>query len=79
MRQAACFLTTLHLAFTSVMTRVLLRFGSLKMDSSLFPTNNTLYFRHIFVMALLFGLALVSGNKAYLYLSVPSIQLLKGC
>jgi hypothetical protein len=41
--------------------------------------TSSIYFRRIVPIALLFSLSLIWGNKAYLYLSVASIQMFKVC
>lgn len=69
----ACSLTALQLAFTSVMTRLFFADKGIGIKQ----IKETVLKRQIFIMALLFSLALTFGNCANLYLSVPSMQMLK--
>ncbi|KAF2821662.1 TPT-domain-containing protein [Ophiobolus disseminans] len=71
------FLTTWHLIFATVMTQFLARFTSILDSRKKVPMTGRVYLRAIVPIGLFFSLSLICGNKAYLYLSVAFIQMLK--
>ncbi|KHN94102.1 DUF250 domain membrane protein [Metarhizium album ARSEF 1941] len=73
----AILLTSWHLLFATVATQVLARTTTL-LDSrkNVHMSANT-YARAILPISIFYSLSLVTSNMAYLYLSVPFIQILK--
>ncbi|KAL5385489.1 hypothetical protein PMIN06_009853 [Paraphaeosphaeria minitans] len=74
---AAIFLTTWHLVFATVMTQLLARFTTILDSRKKVPMTGRVYLRAIVPIGVFFSLSLICGNKAYLYLSVAFIQMLK--
>ncbi|KAI9728588.1 MAG: hypothetical protein M1834_007616 [Cirrosporium novae-zelandiae] len=70
-------LTTWHLAFASFLTQVLARTTTLLDGRKTVKMTPRVYIRAIVPIGFLFSLSLMCGNKAYLYLSVAFIQMLK--
>lgn len=70
-------LTTWHLIFATLMTQILARTTKLLDGRHSVPMNGRLYTRAIAPIGFFFSLSLICGNKAYLYLSVAFIQMLK--
>mmetsp|Transcript_3786 Transcript_3786/g.4166 ORF Transcript_3786/g.4166 Transcript_3786/m.4166 type:complete len:327 (+) Transcript_3786:86-1066(+) len=71
------FLTTWHMVLSTILTQILSRTTDLlpgvkegKIDTNVIKTK-------IFPVALLFAISLICANKAYLFLSVSYIQMLK--
>jgi hypothetical protein len=73
------FLVTWHLGFAAVGTRVLQRTTSLLDGTKDIHLTKEMFFRSILPIGLLFSGSLILSNTAYLYLSVPYIQMLKVC
>ncbi|KAL5404792.1 hypothetical protein PMIN04_012507 [Paraphaeosphaeria minitans] len=71
------FLTTWHLVFATVMTQLLARFTTILDSRKKVPMTGRVYLRAIVPIGVFFSLSLICGNKAYLYLSVAFIQMLK--
>ncbi|KAJ4347263.1 uncharacterized protein N0V89_011203 [Didymosphaeria variabile] len=71
------FLTTWHLVFATVMTQLLARFTTILDSRKKVPMTGRIYLRAIVPIGIFFSLSLICGNKAYLYLSVAFIQMLK--
>ncbi|PVF97359.1 TPT-domain-containing protein [Serendipita vermifera] len=71
------FLVTWHLIFASIGTRVLARTTHLLDAAKTTNLSKDLYIRSILPIAVLFCGSLVLSNKAYLFLSVGYIQMLK--
>ncbi|KAJ3019997.1 UNVERIFIED_CONTAM: hypothetical protein HDU68_010410, partial [Siphonaria sp. JEL0065] len=71
------FLTTCHLVFASIATRVLERTTDLLKGLSKVDITFDVYKKAILPIGLFFSMSLVFSNSAYLYLSVPFIQMLK--
>jgi hypothetical protein len=74
---AAIFLTTWHLVFATIMTQLLARFTTILDSRKKVPMTGRVYLRAIVPIGIFFSLSLICGNKAYLYLSVAFIQMLK--
>lgn len=70
-------LTTYHLVFATVMTRILARCSTLIDGRKKVVMTGRLYLRAIVPIGLCFSLSLICGNLTYLYLSVAFIQMLK--
>jgi len=70
-------LITWHLTFASLMTQLLARTTTLLDGRKLVKMNPRLYLKTIMPVGIFFSLSLICGNKAYLYLSVAFIQMLK--
>ncbi|EAS32421.3 uncharacterized protein CIMG_03445 [Coccidioides immitis RS] len=70
-------LTTWHLAFAAFMTQVLARTTTLLDGRKKVKMTGRVYLRAIVPIGFFFSLSLIGGNKAYLYLSVAFIQMLK--
>ena len=73
----AIILTTWHLAFASLMTQILARTTTLLDSRKTVKMTGRVYLRAIVPIGFFFSLSLICGNKAYLYLSVAFIQMLK--
>ncbi|KAG0643949.1 triose-phosphate transporter family-domain-containing protein [Tuber brumale] len=73
----AIFLTTWHLLFSSIVTQILARTTTLLDGRKAVKMTGKVYLRAICPIGLFFSLSLVCSNKAYLYLSVSFIQMLK--
>ncbi|CAG7849976.1 SubName: Full=Related to triose phosphate/3-phosphoglycerate/phosphate translocator {ECO:0000313/EMBL:CCA67303.1} [Serendipita indica DSM 11827] len=71
------FLVSWHLIFAALGTRVLAKTSTLLDAAKDAPITGAIYMRAIAPIALLFAGSLVLSNKAYLYLSVSFIQMLK--
>lgn len=71
------FLTTCHLVFATVSTRVLERTTDLLKGLKNVEITPELYRKAILPIGLFFSMSLIFSNNAYLYLSVPFIQMLK--
>jgi len=59
------------------MTQFMAHWTSFHMEKKSMRMTRSVYFKGILPIAFLFSLSLTSGNNAYLYLNVPSIQMLK--
>lgn len=70
-------LTTWHMAFATFMTQVLARTTTLLDGRKTVKMTGKVYLRAILPIGFFFSLSLICGNKAYLYLSVAFIQMLK--
>ncbi|WEW54960.1 hypothetical protein PRK78_000387 [Emydomyces testavorans] len=70
-------LTTWHLAFAAFMTQVLARTTTLLDGRKKVKMTGRVYLRAIVPIGFFFSLSLICGNKAYSYLSVAFIQMLK--
>ena len=73
------FLVTWHLGFAALGTRVLQRTTNLLDGAKDVHLTKEMFFRSILPIGLLFSGSLILSNSAYLYLSVPYIQMLKVC
>ena len=73
------FLVTWHLGFAAIGTRVLQRTTSLVDAARDVHMTKDMFVRSILPIGLLFSCSLILSNSAYLYLSVPYIQMLKVC
>ena len=73
------FLVTWHLAFAAVGTRVLQRTTNLLDGAKDIRLTKEMFVRSILPIGFLFSGSLILSNTAYLYLSVPYIQMLKVC
>ncbi|RPA97341.1 TPT-domain-containing protein [Choiromyces venosus 120613-1] len=71
------FLTTWHLVFSCVATQILARTSTLLDGRKAVKMTGKVYLRAICPIGLFFSLSLICSNKAYLYLSVSFIQMLK--
>ncbi|KAF8306099.1 TPT-domain-containing protein [Clavulina sp. PMI_390] len=71
------FTVTWHLIFASIGTRVLQRTTNLLDGTKDVNITKDVFLRSILPIGFLFSGSLILGNKAYLYLSVPFIQMLK--
>ncbi|PWW73073.1 TPT-domain-containing protein [Tuber magnatum] len=71
------FLTTWHLLFSCITTQILARTSTLLDGRKAVKMTGKVYLRAICPIGLLFSLSLICSNKAYLYLSVSFIQMLK--
>lgn len=71
------FLTTFHMAFSTVGTRVLARYTHLLDGLANVEVTPERWYRNILPIGALFSASLVTSNAAYLYLSVSYIQMLK--
>jgi hypothetical protein len=73
----AIVLTTWHMFFATVMTQILARTTTLVDGRKTVKMTGRVYLRAILPIGVFFSLSLICGNKAYLYLSVSFIQMLK--
>ncbi|KAG8831054.1 hypothetical protein FRC17_003787, partial [Serendipita sp. 399] len=71
------FLVSWHLVFATIGTRILARTTGLLDPTKVSEMSNDIYVRSILPIAVLFCGSLILSNKAYLYLSVSFIQMLK--
>ncbi|KAJ3010016.1 hypothetical protein HKX48_007630 [Thoreauomyces humboldtii] len=71
------FLTTFHLVFASIATRVLRKTTSLLDGLEDVKLTKEIYIKAILPIGVLFSSTLIFSNTAYLYLSVAFIQMLK--
>ncbi|KAK9473984.1 triose-phosphate transporter family-domain-containing protein [Dipodascopsis tothii] len=71
------FLTTWHLLFSATATQLMSHFNVYYRKKDLYM-EPAVYVRRIVPIALFYSLSLVCSNKAYLYLNVSFIQMLKG-
>ncbi|KAM3514698.1 hypothetical protein MY11210_001669 [Beauveria gryllotalpidicola] len=71
------FLTTWHMVFAAAITQLMARYTDLLDSRHKVPMNCETYIKSILPMVVLFSLSLITGNLAYLYLSVSFIQMLK--
>ncbi|KIW09783.1 hypothetical protein PV08_11883 [Exophiala spinifera] len=72
-------LTAWHMIFATIMTQVLARTTTLLDGRKTVKMTGRVYLRAILPIGFFFSLSLICGNKAYLYLSVAFIQMLKAC
>jgi hypothetical protein len=63
--------------FATIMTQVLARTTTLLDGRKTVKMTGRVYLRAILPIGFFFSLSLICGNKAYLYLSVAFIQMLK--
>lgn len=75
--QYPIFLTTFHMAFATVGTRLLARFTHLLDGLKDVEMTNERWYRNILPIGVLFSASLIFSNMAYLTLSVSFIQMLK--
>lgn len=71
------FLTTFHMAFAAVGTRLLARYTNLLDGLANVDMTMERWYRNILPIGVLFSASLILSNMAYLHLSVPFIQMLK--
>lgn len=71
------FLTTYHMVLSTVMTRILAATTSWLPGVAENKVNVQVLQKQIFPVSLFFSISLVLSNKAYIYLSVSYIQMLK--
>ncbi|KAI5849154.1 triose-phosphate transporter family-domain-containing protein [Tricharina praecox] len=71
------FLTTWHLVFATAATQLLARTTDLLDGRHRVKMTGRIYLRAIMPIGLFFSLSLICSNKAYIYLSVAFIQMLK--
>ncbi|KAJ3063095.1 hypothetical protein HDU99_004988 [Rhizoclosmatium hyalinum] len=71
------FLTTCHLIFATIATRILQTQTDLLKGLQNIEMTTEVYNKAILPIGLFFSMSLVFSNSAYLYLSVPFIQMLK--
>ncbi|KKY14219.1 hypothetical protein UCRPC4_g06823 [Phaeomoniella chlamydospora] len=71
------FLTSWHMAFATLMTQILARTTTALDGRKTVKITGRVYLRAIVPIGFFFSLSLICGNKAYLYLSVAFIQMLK--
>ncbi|EXJ56913.1 hypothetical protein A1O7_07257 [Cladophialophora yegresii CBS 114405] len=72
-------LTAWHMMFATFMTQLLARTTTLLDGRKTVKMTGKVYLRAILPIGFFFSLSLICGNKAYLYLSVAFIQMLKAC
>ncbi|ETN46393.1 uncharacterized protein HMPREF1541_00577 [Cyphellophora europaea CBS 101466] len=70
-------LTAWHMVFATFMTQVLAKTTTLLDGRKTVKMTGRVYLRAILPIGFFFSLSLICGNKAYLYLSVAFIQMLK--
>lgn len=66
-----------HMIFATIMTQILARTTTLLDGRKTVKMTGRVYLRAILPIGFFFSLSLICGNKAYLYLSVAFIQMLK--
>jgi hypothetical protein len=66
-----------HMIFATFMTQVLAKTTTLLDGRKTVKMTGKVYLRAILPIGFFFSLSLICGNKAYLYLSVAFIQMLK--
>ena len=71
------FLTTWHMFFATIMTQVLSRTTNMLPGVKENKVNGDVVLKQIIPVTLFFATSLVMSNKAYIYLSVSYIQMLK--
>ncbi|KAJ6257104.1 hypothetical protein Dda_7989 [Drechslerella dactyloides] len=71
------FLTTWHLVFATIATQVLARTSKLLDGLKTVNMTGRVYLRAVVPIGFFFSLSLICSNKAYLFLSVSFIQMLK--
>ncbi|KAI9347295.1 triose-phosphate transporter family-domain-containing protein [Obelidium mucronatum] len=71
------FLTTCHLVFATIATRILERTTPLLKNLKNVEITQDVFRKAILPIGFFFSMSLVFSNNAYLYLSVPFIQMLK--
>ena len=71
------FLTTWHLIFATICTRLLARTTTLLDGLKTVKMTGKTYLRAIVPIGFFFSISLICSNQAYLYLSVAFIQMLK--
>ncbi|KAJ3025443.1 UNVERIFIED_CONTAM: hypothetical protein HDU68_007127 [Siphonaria sp. JEL0065] len=71
------FLTTCHLVFATIATRILERTTNLLKNLKNVEITQEVFRKAILPIGFFFSMSLVFSNNAYLYLSVPFIQMLK--
>ncbi|RKO94791.1 triose-phosphate transporter family-domain-containing protein [Blyttiomyces helicus] len=71
------FLTTCHLTFATIVTRILSNTTNLLADLNTITMNQRLYMTTVVPLGLVFTISLVCCNVSYLYLSVSFIRMLK--
>ncbi|TGZ81749.1 TPT-domain-containing protein [Ascodesmis nigricans] len=71
------FLTTWHMLFATIATQLLARFTSILEERHNVRLSGYMYSRAILPIGVCFSLGLVLNNRAYLFLSVSFIQMLK--
>ena len=65
------------MVFATIMTQIMARTTTLLDGRKQIKLNGRLYLRAIMPIGFFFSLSLICGNRAYLYLSVAFIQMLK--
>ncbi|KAF2403328.1 TPT-domain-containing protein [Trichodelitschia bisporula] len=70
-------LTTWHMAFATIMTQIMAHSTTLLDQRHSVKMTPRVYIKAIMPVGFFFSLSLICGNKAYLYLSVAFIQMLK--
>jgi hypothetical protein len=75
--QTAILLTTWHLGFATLATQILARTTTLLDSRKKIPISPATYARTILPISIFYSISLVTSNMAYLYLSIPFIQILK--
>lgn len=65
------------MVFATIMTQILARTTTLLDGRKTVKMTGRVYLRAILPIGFFFSLSLICGNKAYLYLSVAFIQMLK--
>ena len=71
------FLTAWHMVFATVLTQILSRTTNMLPGVKQNAVTMKVYMQKIIPIAFCFALSLVCGNKAYIFLSVAFIQMLK--
>ncbi|KAF8421401.1 triose-phosphate transporter family-domain-containing protein [Tirmania nivea] len=71
------FLTTWHLIFATIATRVLAYSTNLLNGLNRVRVTRQIFFKAIMPIAFFYSLSLICSNQAYLYLSIAFIQMLK--
>eukprot|EP01038_Epipyxis_sp_PR26KG_P008114 gene8114-10989_t len=71
------FLTTWHMIFATVMTQIMSKYTNMLPSVNENKVDSIIYKKKIIPVAAFFAVSLIFANKAYLYLSVSYIQMLK--
>ncbi|TPX35295.1 hypothetical protein SmJEL517_g02359 [Synchytrium microbalum] len=71
------FLTTCHMVFATIGTRLLHRYTNMMKDLQKVQMTREIFLRAILPIGVLFSISLMASNMAYLYLTVAYIQMLK--
>ena len=71
------FLTAWHMLFATILTQVLARTTNLLPGVEQNKVSPKIYYQKIIPIAMFFAASLSAGNKAYIFLSVSYIQMLK--